>query len=297
MQTPTIRLGDDELRRAVEHVDAVESVAEALVARSTGRTGWTATAGSLTFGPGGAGADGEVAEFASAERGQRCALPAAGLREYRRAVLTALATRHLLAPGVVTASVIGSGPALDIQLTVLRRHVPDISHVAVATVGCPPPGRDVLDRLESAGIGLSLVDSPADAVFGANLVVLAGCARLDAPRLAKGALLVNTTGVDLPAALLDGVHEIYTDDRVAFGRSENLLTATPARGGRTRGHRGPHLAADLGQVLAGEHPGRTEHDHVLLVELLGDGAEFEALLAGHVLRAVVADGPGVPTRG
>jgi ornithine cyclodeaminase/alanine dehydrogenase-like protein (mu-crystallin family) len=291
MDVTTLRLSNEDLRRVVEDVDVVQAVAAALIARSSGRDDWaTAGAGGTVVG------DGETASYVSAVDGQRCAMPSIGLRAYRFAVLTALATRHLLTPGVVTASVIGSGPALELQLAALRAHVPDISHIAVAAVGNTPPNQAVLDLLDRDGIGLSLVETPAAAVFGANLVVLAGGTRLEAQRLAKGAVLVNTTGVNPSAALLGGVHAVYVDnpDEVADG-DRTSTGAQPTRRGR-RGHRCPPVVADLGRVLAGEHPGRTDHDHVLLVELTGGGAGLDAVLAGRIHQAAAAAGIGTLTR-
>lgn len=288
MDAPTLRLGNEDLRRLVEDVDVVQAVAAALVARSGNHEGWTVpAAGGVVVG------DGETAVYESAVDGRRCEMPAAGLRGYRFAVLTVLATRHLLAPGVVTASVIGSGLELELQLVALRAHVPDVSHVAVATAGDAPPNQAVLDLLDRDGIGLSLVDTPAAAVFGANLVVLAGGTRLEARRLAKGAVLVNTTGVDPSAALLGGVHAVYVDDPDRVAADADLAFTGPrtTRYGR-RGHRCPPVVSDLGRVLAGEHPGRTDHDHVLLVELTGGGAGLDTVLAGRIHEAAAAAGLG-----
>ncbi|MGW6445200.1 hypothetical protein [Lentzea sp. NPDC055074] len=289
MNATTLRLSNDDLRHVVEDADAVQAMATALIARSAGRedlTGLAAVGAAVRD-------DGETAIYETAQDRQRCVMSAAGLREYRLAVLTALATRHLVAPGVVTASVIGSGFALELQLTILRTHVPNVSHIAVATLGNQPPDRAVLDRLDRDGIGFSLVETPADAMFGANLVVLAGSTRLGALRLAKGAVLVNTTGVDLPVALLDGVHAVFVDDQEGLADSDRTFARTrreTRRGGR--GHRSPSVVSDLGRVLAGEHPGRTDHDHVLLVELIGGGTELDPVLAGRIHQAAAAAGLG-----
>jgi ornithine cyclodeaminase/alanine dehydrogenase-like protein (mu-crystallin family) len=305
MDAPTLRLSNDDLRRIVEDVDAVEAVAAVLIARSRGnehrRQDWTVPAGSVTVGSVTAGSvtvdsDRELAVYEPAGGGQRCTMPAAGLREYRLAVLTVLATRHLVAPGAVTASVIGSRLALELQLAALRTHVSDISHVAVATVGSRLPDQAVFDLLDREGIGVSMVTTHADAVFGANLVVLAGLTRLNAPRLAKGAVLVNTTGVDLPSALIESVNAVYVDDLARLADSDRpFASAQPARQ-PGRGRRFPAVAGDLGQVLAGEHPGRTDHDHVLLVELIGGGAELDAILAGRIHQAAIAAGLGTFAR-
>lgn len=289
MNAMTLRLSNDDLRHVVEDADAVQATATALIARSAGREDWTSLAAE------GAAVrhDGETAIYETPEDGQRCVMPASGLREYRLAVLTALATRHLLTPGVVTASVIGSGLALELQLAVLRTHVPNVTHVAVATVGDTPPSQAVLDLLDRDGIGISLVETPADAMFGANLVVLAGSTRLGTTRLAKGAVFVNTTGVDLPVALLDGVHAVFVDDPEGLADSDRTFVRThPGRRRGGRGHRSPSVVADLGRVLAGEHPGRTDHDHVLLVELIGGGTELDPVLAGRIHQAAAAAGLG-----
>ena len=290
MDAPTLRLSNDDLRRVVGSVDAVEAVAAALIARSGDRRDWIhPETGSLTVSDGG-----EVAEYTPVDGGQRCAMPAAGLRDYRFAVLAVLAARNVLAPGVVTAAVIGSGPAIELHLAALHTHVPDVSHIALAAGR--KPGQAVLDLLDSAGIGLTLVSTPADAVFGATLVVLVGSARLTPARLARGAVLVNTTGVDLPTALLDGVHEVYVDDPSGLADSDRVF-ARP-RPARQRGRRqgASAVVTDLGQVLAGDHPGRTEPDRVLLVELIGDGAELDAILAGRIHQAAQTAGLGEITR-
>jgi ornithine cyclodeaminase/alanine dehydrogenase-like protein (mu-crystallin family) len=294
MDAPTLRLSDNDLRRVVEDVDAMQVVAAALIARSGGSTDWAAdTTGSFAVDN-----DSGLAVYESTQDNQRCVMSAAGQRGYRSAVLTALSTRHLLTPGVVTASVVGSGLALDLQLAALCRHVSDISHIAVATIDSPAPDQAVLALLDRHGIGLSLVATPADAVFGANLVVLADPGRLDALRLAKGAVLVNATGVDLPAALLDRVHAIYVDDPTRLaGSARSFAKAQPTRqrGRVHHPHTRPSVVAGLGQVLAGEHPGRIDNDHVLLVELIG-GPELDLVVADSICQAALAAGLGTPVR-
>ncbi|MFD7656316.1 hypothetical protein ACFV4N_20290, partial [Actinosynnema sp. NPDC059797] len=58
------------------------------------------------------------------------ALSSVAAPRHRAAVLTALSARYLLAPGVVTASVVGGGWAVRAQLDAVARHVPGTSHVA-----------------------------------------------------------------------------------------------------------------------------------------------------------------------
>ncbi|GAA1371459.1 acyl carrier protein [Catellatospora chokoriensis] len=222
---------------------------------------------------------------------------------YRAAVLAALAARHLLGRGVVTASVIGSRDAAQLHTTVLARHVPGISHLSVyLTDGAAGPQRaarhdtsdhdtrphrDLLHRqpsdrqvfdaqlveeLELAGIVLAPAASPAESAFGANLIVITdpvGYAAGDPPaamHLAKGALLVNVSGQDLPPAVLAQVNQVFVDDLTLPDTTAGLGPTTDTV---RRHHRGAHrIAGDLRQVVLGENAGRADPDQVLLVELL-----------------------------
>ncbi|GIF96615.1 acyl carrier protein [Catellatospora citrea] len=218
---------------------------------------------------------------------------------YRAAVLAALAARHLLGRGVVTASVIGSRDAAQLHTTVLTRHVPGISHLSVYLTDAATgpqhdtsdhdtrPHRDLLHRqpsdrpvfdvqlveeLELAGIVLAPAASPAESAFGANLIVITdpvGYAAGDPPaamHLAKGALLVNASGQDLPPAVLAQVNQVFVDDlTLPDTTAGHDLTAGSLR----RHHRAAHrIAGDLRQVVLGENVGRADPDQVLLVELL-----------------------------
>ncbi|MEU7482294.1 hypothetical protein AB0A63_40445 [Lentzea sp. NPDC042327] len=183
------------------------------------------------------------------------ALRSAVAQEHHTAVLTALAARYLLAPGVVTASVVGTGQAVRAQLESLTRSVPDLTHVAVRVLDGAPLDRDLVDGLHRTGIGLHVAATAAEAVFGANLVVVTSGAGLDTwpTHLPRGALLVNASGGELPAALTGAVDGRFVDDLAL------LSAACP---------QGRPVEADLRQVVTGERAGRTGADHVLLVDLL-----------------------------
>ncbi|WBB79880.1 hypothetical protein O7606_00235 [Micromonospora sp. WMMD882] len=207
---------------------------------------------------------------------------------FHTAVLAALAARHLLGPEVVTASVIGPGRAVHIHAMVIARYVSWVSLVSVfltdqvatpdgATSTTTTPDGDALDartvdELDLAGITLTRADSPAEAVFGANLVIVVGAAdRLPCPgpppHLAKGALLVNASGHDLPPMLANQIDQVFVDDLSLVGSAAAHGLARPAH---ARIHPQPcyRLVGDLRQVVRGEHVGRTDQEQVLLVELL-----------------------------
>lgn len=188
----------------------------------------------------------------------------------RGAALTAAAAAMFVAPPVVTVSVLGSGLAARLQVMALATHVPGVSHVAVHGVTRLPSG--LVKRLDGAGIGLTVTECGAEAVFGANLVVLAGPQEPASWTPPGGAVIVNATGAAVPLDV--PVDQVFVDDR-------RLL--------------GGHIAgvADLGQVLAGTHPGRTTEDDVLLVDLLG--VDTGGVWLTHQLyQAALRQGLGVP---
>ncbi|PRY35769.1 hypothetical protein [Umezawaea tangerina] len=307
MDGPMLRLSADDLCTAIAGVDPVPVLAAELMAAR----GDAGAVSGVRWGE----ARGEFAVLEDTATGERCALPAVALRAYRAAALTALAARQLLAPGVVTASVIGSGLAAQLQLMVIARHVPDVSHVAVCALtgdrGLPVSTR-VVDQLDHAGIGLAVTTHVDEAVFGANLVAVTGfdadVMRID--HLAKGAVLVNATGNDLPEHLVDGANQVYVDDPALldsaghrhFARRRPSTEDTVCGARRHDGARRERgIESDLGTVLTGAHPGRTRLDHVLLVELLGTTA-LDLALASLVHRAAlvlglggfVTEGPAAP---
>jgi ornithine cyclodeaminase/alanine dehydrogenase-like protein (mu-crystallin family) len=209
----------------------------------------------------------------------------------RAAVLVALAARHLLGPELITAAVIGRRLAVQLHTLILARYVPGVSHISVFLTDAPaasgraaapaPDGADqvpsaidaqLVDELELAGIVLVRATSPARAAFGANLVVVAGPGDGDrypgAPvRLARGALVVNASGGDLPQDLADQVGHVFVDDMSLVGRAAEHGLSRPAQVPDRRRSR-YRLVGDLRQVVVAEHPGRTGQEQVLLVELL-----------------------------
>jgi ornithine cyclodeaminase/alanine dehydrogenase-like protein (mu-crystallin family) len=307
-----LRLGADELWRLLELIDPVELMAARLVGRATGGTE-ARPACRLIPAPRGADApDTEPVLLEDLRSGLRCLLPASVLYELRTAALVALAARELLGPGVVTAAVLGSGSAVQLQLAVVARHVPGVSFVAVCPAGDPdgvPVRLNVLDLLDRAGVSVLVAAGVGEAVFGANLLLIAdlGDEQLRLDQLALGALLVNASGRDLPEALLRGVDGIFVDDlgllernrhrrfvRMHLDRPDSAPEPVRRpegwyRAGAVSGRR--RVAADLGQVLAGTHPGRALVDDILLMELLGP-RDLDIALACRIQRVALEHGVG-----
>jgi len=330
MISPILRLNIDELASALDAIDPVEVLAEELVGRTAGgadrlpnRSGrltpWhgvtpagipAVTSADLPAGTSAGVPAGDLVLLEDLGVGGGCVLPASALAVVRTAALAALAARTLVIPGVVTAAVLGSDFAAQSSLTLIARYLPGLSHVAV----CPSdrrsgdePGRPleprVIDRLDFAGVGWSVTAAVAQAVFGATLIVAttAGAPHLEIGQLPKGAVLINTTGEDLPDELVDAVDQIYVDDAALIEGNAHRYFARMHLAGPTNGsawaagqagRRDRRVDADLAQVLTGAHAGRTHVDHILLVELLGARAP-DVRLACALHRAAIELGLGV----
>jgi ornithine cyclodeaminase/alanine dehydrogenase-like protein (mu-crystallin family) len=203
-------------------------------------------------------------------------------------MLTRVAAQALLRPGAARAVVLGCGAAADLQLATIARHLPSIRQIHVCPVeaehGCPIEQR-ALDEIDLAGVRLTVTTDPAEVLATADLVVVA-CPAATWPhgtRPHAGVLVVNTTNQDLPDELVGAVDELYVDDAE--------LVAEVDRHFVRRGVAGQD-PVDLNRVLAGDHPGRTEPDHVVLVELLS-ADRLDVVLARQLHRAAVERGLGI----
>lgn len=265
MSTPIQRLGDEELAAAVEAIDPVEVLAEDLTGATEAEQGrglrrWPGTTVDLVL----------VSDTA----GGGLLMSEPGLRALHAAALVTLAARELLAPGPVHSAVLGIGAVVQPLLTMIARRLPAVCRIVVcpATVGQGHAvGVRAIEQIDLAGVELSVTDDIAEAVAGAKLVIVTDdiAGELGHDTVARGALVVNAGGADLPAGLVAAVDQCYVDDLA-------LLAARPVTN-RT-------VDADLGQVISGAHPGRSSPDDIVLTELLGAGA-LHARLAGGVGRA------------
>jgi len=313
MTETILQLRADEVWSALEVIDPVAVLAEELIGGTIGRERHDRRLGRLTpwTGPSlpDTHADQVVLEHPGAS--VTCVAPAATLRMSQSAALAALAARELLVSGGVTVAMLGASELTQPQLAVIARHVPDISHVAMclATVGDSKRLMPrLIDQLELSGIGLSVVTSLADTVFGANLVIAASDGamaqdldRLRLSRLARGTVLINATGRDLPIDLVDRVDQVYVDDLglLEANCDRYVVAAHLAGSGSTvevGGGRDPRIAADIGQLLTGRHRGRRQVDDVVLVELLGVN-ELNTELMYRIYQAARRHGLGVTRTG
>lgn len=286
MSETVLRLRAYEVWTALEVIDPVSVLAEDLVRRGLDRSQRGTDARVRPW----RGRSGYV-RIDHPDATPPCVVPARSLRISLAAALAAVAARCLLPPGAVTVAMLGSVETTQPQLSVIARYVPDISHVALCLASAETVEPKLADELELSGIGLSVVPTLAEAVFGANLVVVTGNGiDLDTLRLgqlAHGAVLVNATGEDLPAHLVDPVDQVFVDDLglLTDHTHRRVVTAHLTR------PPGKRITADLCQLLTGEHAGRMHNGDVVLVELLGVH-ELNAELAHRICAGATSTGLG-----
>ena len=296
MTGTVLHLRSHEVWRALEMIDPVATVAEYLIDRTVDRAGHgRRPVGRLTPWSGPEAGEAELVVLAHPDATTPCVVPAQSLRSSHAAALAAVAAREMLVFGAVTMAVLGS-LSDAYQLSTVARHVPDISHVALCGVGMDSTTIEpkLVDQLQLAGIGLSVVPTVAEAVFGANLVIVTyhttspqHVTELRIGQLARGAVLVNATGRDLPAELLDQVDVVYVDDL-------DLLDSHADRAVVAAHRAEARISGDLAQLLTGRRSGRRSASDIVLVELLGVH-ELNADLAYRIYEVATHAGLGVWT--
>jgi ornithine cyclodeaminase len=194
---------------------------------------------------------------------------ASPITEIRTAAVSAVATRALARPGAERVAILGSGAQA-------RGHV----HAMRAVLG--DPEIRIWSRSEDAAaqlageVGGTVAPSVDAALFGAEVVCTTTAATepiVEKRWLASGAH-VNAVGSCFPTTReLDTetvAHSSFFTDR----RESCLNEAGDFILAAAEGAVGPeHILAELGEVLAGMHPGREHEDELTVFESLGIAAE------------------------
>jgi len=196
-------------------------------------------------------------------------LNASPVTEIRTAAVSAVATRVLARPGAGRVAILGAGVQARAHVHAMRAVLDD------------PEIRIWSRRLEAAEelageVGATVAPSADAALFGAEVVCTTTAARepvVEKRWLARGAH-VNAVGACLPTIReLDTetvAHSSFFVDRreSALNEAGDFLLAA------AEGAVGPdHIEAELGEVLAGMHPGREHEDELTVFESLGIAVE------------------------
>jgi ornithine cyclodeaminase len=206
--------------------------------------------------------DGDTGELASI-------MNAAPITEIRTAAVSAVATRALARPEAQRVAILGAGAQARGHVQAMRAVLDD------------PEIRIWARRLEAAEelageVGATVAPSVDAALFGAEVVCTTTAARepvVEKRWLARGAH-VNAVGACFPNTReLDT--ETVADSSFFTDRRESCLNeAGDYILAAAEDAVGPeHIKAELGEVLAGMHPGREHEDELTVFESLGIAVE------------------------
>jgi ornithine cyclodeaminase/alanine dehydrogenase-like protein (mu-crystallin family) len=214
----------------------------------------------------------------------RVVLNASAITAIRTAAVSAVATRALARADATTLAILGTGFQAGPHLEALRL-VHDWERILMWS---RTPGR------AARFAGVEEAATAEDAVRAADVVVTVTSARepiLERAWLKAGAH-VTAAGSSIPSTReLDS--RTMADATLFVDRRESTLNEAgdylfPMREGLI----GPeHIAAELGEVLVGAHPGRTSEDELTVFKSLGLAVE-DLAAAEHVLARAEADGVG-----
>ncbi|MFI1167613.1 ornithine cyclodeaminase family protein [Streptomyces sp. NPDC020801] len=210
------------------------------------------------------------------ETGQPLAmLEGAAVTALRTAAASAVATDALALPDAGDLALIGAGTQARSHLLALSE-VRELRRVRLWNRGAARAEEFVAWACTEAGIVVGLMDTPAEALYGADLV----CTTVDtaepvvnAGHLAEGTH-VNAVGSSVPGKReLDAAAvascTVFVDSREGALRESSELAA-PVEAGLVPADR---PLPEIGEVLLGKHPGRTDPAERTLYKSLGMAAQ------------------------
>jgi ornithine cyclodeaminase/alanine dehydrogenase-like protein (mu-crystallin family) len=193
-------------------------------------------------------------------------LDASAITAIRTAAVSALATRLLAAGDASELAVLGAGTQAAAHLEALRAER-DFERVRIYA-----PTREHAERLARRA-GADVAESPEEAVRGAQVIVTATNSREPVLRrewLAAGTH-VNAVGASAPTSRELDTATVAACSLFADSRESVLNEAgefqLAVREGAVEGP--GHIRAELGEVVTGIHPGRTDAEELTLFRSLG----------------------------
>jgi ornithine cyclodeaminase len=215
------------------------------------------------------------------------------ITEARTAAVSAVSVEHLARRDAAVLAILGSGVQARSHLEAIR-HVRPLADVRVWSP--TPAHRDsfAAEMREATGLPVSAVATPADALRGAGIVVLATAAQapvIDDMDVAPGAHIAavgacRPTHREMPGPLVARAR-VFVDARAgALKESGDILL--PIRDGLVNES---HIAGELGELILGHVEGRRTADEITIFKSLGMAVE-DVVAAELVLARAIERGLG-----
>jgi ornithine cyclodeaminase/alanine dehydrogenase-like protein (mu-crystallin family) len=218
----------------------------------------------------------------SAEDGSLLAMIEANhLGRLRTGAASGIATKHLARKNAAVAAVFGSGYQARTQVEALA-HVRDLTEVRIYSRDPERRKAFAADLCATMGLWALPVDSPEAALDGADIVITITSSSqpvFDGPLVRPG-MHLNVAGSnqllkrEIDDATVAAAHVVAVDS----------LAAVPVEGGDLlaplqKGILYPEKLVELGQIVAGLHPGRESDEQITLFKSHGIALEDIALAA------------------
>lgn len=183
-----------------------------------------------------------------------CLIEAMWLTAARTAACAAVAARHLARPGAEVLAMIGAGPVNRGCLPYLAEALPGLREVRVCAGSEASAARHAGEIAASVEVAVVPANGPEAALSAADVILSAISGQAEPPLreewLAPGALALPLEGeAAWQSAAFHGVDRVIADDA-------DVLLESFAR--NRPGDAVPRVDAELGAVVAGVVPGRTD---------------------------------------
>jgi alanine dehydrogenase len=212
------------------------------------------------------------------------------ITEVRTAAVSAVSVRHLARKNASVLAILGTGVQACSHLKALQE-VRAFQEIRVWS-----PTREHVHRfVASAGRPIRAAASAAEAVHGADVVVVATSSvtpAIEEPWVGNGTHVIaigacRPSQREVDPALVARARLVVDSRAAALVESGDIVQSI------WEGRFGPeHIAAELGEVVAGLKPGRTSEDQVTLFKSLGLAVE-DVVSAGLAYRRAVEQGRGL----
>ena len=200
------------------------------------------------------------------------------LTALRTAAMTAVATKHLAAPGATTMAMIGNGAQSEFQCLAVKA-VCGISHVRLYDLD-PAATAKCARNLDGLGLHVTQCASPEEAIEGAQVITTATADKdmqtILTDNMVGAGVHINAIGGDCP-----GKTELHRD---IVARAHIFVEYPPQTRieGEIQQMPADHPVTELWQVITGQRQGRKSAGDVTLFDGVGCAIEdFSALRYVH----------------
>ncbi len=187
----------------------------------------------------------------------------------RTAAMSAVAAQALARPDSRVMALIGNGAQSEFQATAFQ-HLLGIEEVRLYDID-PAATAKLVDNLRATGLRLTVCDSVAEAVRGADIVTTVTADKANAtiltPAMIQPGMHLNAVGGDCP-----GKTELHADVLTVGSVFVEYAPQTRVEGDIQQ-MSADFAVTELWQVLAGEHPGRASATEVTVFDSVGFALE------------------------